>query len=633
MAKQMKNNAPINRNTTSVKSSNPIIRAATNNTSAQPISATSGIQQTTQSIVPASNSTLGNQYTNVVQDLVNMRGRLVIQFNPLDYYITGTPDEGAPFIPFENEGVFDKDGNLYVYLRNRETDVLEWVSITKELRDQIQRWIDGGVIENHTALVENGQIFRLFADNNNRVVTGNTEIAFPTEYRFYAIREIETDPITGFNYVAGFTRVDANGNTEVVTYLQNMEERVSQIDGVSRFCVIGPGNLLTNLENGKRYMLEFYNSSLLLVENRVYQAIISTYMDGIITPDDVITGLDVRSNRDLPNRNGVYLFLNEDPNRAFVFRVFLLYGSTGFAVDITKELESGGRLTIEGLDELDTNVLTSESNLNQSITFIYNAQKTNGGVDQNTNDGSLTISGNRLMREIPVIVEEDTAMRAINRITPISWIEGDPISSSARILMGIYGIYEDGFLRDINNATIQNLNSPTMNFELNNGGLWEAPQDRIGLPTESIDVDVREGSSSTLKRFTFTLKTNQRDNMVTINDTIRLIDTNSITNRMSFRNTTSTELITRNRMILRDGSIRQPTHFTVRNGKNFSGIFAERIDINNFSGFTYSITQGNQPLAQHPFIVVFEELVVGSQGQVTSSFITNAELYFAALSN
>ena len=165
------------------------------------------------------------------------------------------------------------------------------------------------------------------------------------------------------------------------------------------------GGLVGEVTNGNSYMVEFYDANRNLVNIQAYQAIKVRTASTDLCPDTAITDMYVTTNQQ--NADGsIYLYQGQNVDELEI-QTTVKYAD-GRRRDVSAEETYGGRLVIQGLDELDVSTITGTGDEPQYIEVVYNMVRSNTSYSSNssynTDNGALiTPASNTIKLQVPVL--------------------------------------------------------------------------------------------------------------------------------------------------------------------------------------------------------------------------------------
>lgn len=557
------------------------------------------------------------------------RGRLSMAIHPLSYF------SGADGVkPFDGELAYDDD-TFDIYIFNEKNDGT-WVpkSRTREIQEYLDDLKRSGVFTAASAFVNNRKIYRFFFDQLNGVVRLDPELRFDPLYRYYAIRKTTLDEHGAYVYITGVTGENGEGNTVVSSLVDMVEEDAESGDGTK---VMKPevGGLADVVTNGEIYVVEFYNASRELMNQQNYQAIAVRTADLDLAPDTAVTDMYIQTNQSYSgDDNAVYLYRGQDVGELEI-ETRLKYAD-GRTRSVSHEQTVGGRLTILGLDDLNTDTVTAEGEDPQTFEIVYQLVRTNASMGTSTSQSetgatispaSLTIS-----KTIKVYIIEDIYNELV-KIIPAGYI-ADAATGNPKIVIKFFGHYSNGSVNDITNITqyaddkvlINNSFGVTQNLKVSvpygNAGLTKTLSFSITVPTYDQASQNPVAISNEAPRFvTF-------DNTATSGG----LYSGKFTSFEVYNNANgSYETLDYQAMLARDdvrlGS-HVPTHIRVRDVIDPKYTFTDIVDASSGAYFS-TIGSGHEISKDRALLVEFFELTMDEGGRAVSAFTTGALIFYA----
>lgn len=559
----------------------------------------------------------------------NNRGRLSMAIHPLSYF---TGADGVK--PFDGELAYDDD-TFDIYIFNEKDDGT-WTpkSRTREIQEYLDDLKRSGVFTAASAFVNNRKIYRFFFDQLNGVVRLDPELRFDPLYRYYAIRKTTLDEHGAYVYITGVTGENGEGNTVVSSLVDMVEEDAESGDGTK---VMKPevGGLADVVTNGEIYVVEFYNASRELMNQQNYQAIAVRTADLDLAPDTAVTDMYIQTNQSYSgDDNAVYLYRGQDVGELEI-ETRLKYAD-GRTRSVSHEQTVGGRLTILGLDDLNTDTVTAEGEDPQTFEIVYQLVRTNASMGTSTSQSetgatispaSLTIS-----KTIKVYIIEDIYNELV-KIIPAGYI-ADAATGNPKIVIKFFGHYSNGSVNDITNITqyaddkvlINNSFGVTQNLKVSvpygNAGLTKTLSFSITVPTYDQASQNPVAISNEAPRFvTF-------DNTATSGG----LYSGKFTSFEVYNNANgSYETLDYQAMLARDdvrlGS-HVPTHIRVRDVIDPKYTFTDIVDASSGAYFS-TIGSGHEISKDRALLVEFFELAMDEGGRAVSAFTTGALVFYA----
>lgn len=519
------------------------------------------------------NSSIGNVNQEADGSSKNVKHRAVFSLPTDTRYKSDENPNG--WVPYENEAFVDKDANFYVWALDENGNKVK-KSKTKELDDIITNLKDLGIIQNAEAFRLDGKIYNFVFNNDKMVCRLNTELDFFSEYQYYSIRKIETNPITGdYIYITGLK--DTTGDVEQeISHMAN----ISTIDGKS---IPSPARMLNTCENGKRYIVDFYDGSRYPVASKVFYAREVFALDYSMAPEMAIKDLVVTTDR--PYKDGCFVYQNEDIDN-LIIRCGVLYAD-GATRDITEERDTTRRLVYDGIDNIDTSKLTPGDGTPQIINIFYYMSTDNSQPILNDdvtleklNEDPNTIV---LKKELKVYVTEDI-YDAIIDLTLQGYKKANTTNVSDIYQMKVFANYASANMRDLtpvmNNERFQNSSGFVYNKET------ECLESSRVLSTFVIDCKIPQGRGNTTFNKKFNCEFTEQDRRLKIlsstggfdsKDTYMFTLFNPTNRKMRLIETVSLNNILENYALkygLQEGEYIKPTHCIVRSAMKPSVIYS-----------------------------------------------------------
>jgi hypothetical protein len=549
--------------------------------------------------------------------------------HPLSYF---TGADGVK--PFDGELAYDDD-TFDIYIFNEKDDGT-WTpkSRTREIQEYLDDLKRSGVFTAASAFVNNRKIYRFFFDQLNGVVRLDPELRFDPLYRYYAIRKTTLDEHGAYVYITGVTGENGEGNTVVSSLVDMVEEDAESGDGTK---VMKPevGGLADVVTNGEIYVVEFYNASRELMNQQNYQAIAVRTADLDLAPDTAVTDMYIQTNQSYSgDDNAVYLYRGQDVGELEI-ETRLKYAD-GRTRSVSHEQTVGGRLTILGLDDLNTDTVTAEGEDPQTFEIVYQLVRTNASMGTSTSQSetgatispaSLTIS-----KTIKVYIIEDIYNELV-KIIPAGYIS-DAATGNPKIVIKFFGHYSNGSVNDITNITqyaddkvlINNSFGVTQNLKVSvpygNAGLTKTLSFSITVPTYDQASQNPVAISNEAPRFvTF-------DNTATSGG----LYSGKFTSFEVYNNATGNyETLDYQAMLARDdvrlGS-HVPTHIRVRDVIDPKYTFTDIVDASSGAYFS-TIGSGHEISKDRALLIEFFELTMDEGGRAVSAFTTGALVFYA----
>lgn len=582
------------------------------------------------------------------EDGDDKEGRVALIVSNLTEYNTDTTENpgSSDDVPYPGEFAYDDDGHIHILLRDPESNKVVDLSGSKKLREEFDDLKNKGIFSNAEAFIFNRQINILYFDNDRMTVKSRDTRTFNASYKYYAVRGLKTDdgdPI----YYTGIQSSDGTG--EVLSHLVDMIPGTDVDD--NPVSIMGTGKLLVPMVHTNNYVVEFYDSDTLLVDSIPFQGVSVRHMTFDMTPDMAVTDLAIGTNTPAGNGDPWSCKLHVGQSwKDLGLRVFLLYAGDSERRDVTHEWGSGpgDRLHIDGIEDIDTTTPTEEDGEPQKFTITYYLSQANV-------DNPLVDPDNlSLTREVKVYIEPDVNDEPLNVVLGL-WKSTENLETKVNMkifTLNAVGENKDkGVLRDI---TWRMKMSTIANFTFVEGD------------TEDESRFVGNGSVTGLQSLTLTVPyaTNQRKEF----SGKIFVPTTSTESRLKYSfaadvgNLDNEKFNWRNikyivggggKMYLKlDGTDSRltpaklketytfssgedvsvvPNKFAIKSARNPLFYHTEKIDINN-ANTEFAFVTGSRNtetiIDKTPVIVEFYKEDTNEHGEVISSFVTGAELFY-----
>lgn len=563
-------------------------------------------------------------------------GRLKVRFLDILNFTTGVGGK-PPVTPIDGEVAYDYESDDITVARVAENGNVVLKSTTKDLKQRFAQLEASGVFDNAEAFVLNRKIYRMYYDQNRQTVRLDPELRFEPLYRYYAIRHIEKNSDGNFSYLTGVKAIDGSGATYVVSNLVDLDLVPSESGDDSKVSKPAVGALMDVMYDGKNYAVEFYDKDRYLVNIIPFQAIAVKLADFDMTPDNAVVDMYVNTNR--PNSDdgsACFIYQNESISNLDI-RVFLKYAD-GRVRDVTHEMSQGGKLVLEGLSEIKSDVVTQPTDVPQKFTVRYFMIMSNAIISGGATPSGAAINPTTLSisKDINVYIKEDV-YDVIEKIVPAASIVGNLTSGEEYIDLKMFGHYRSGVVRDITNFV-------QVNTKESNGTLITFNKKGIGLNQEVI-VKVPQGHGEQFKIFSFMLWApyNARYCVIDAADesALRLIAANpgsslSSSQFTSFRLGSSLSGVTLEQLkalMKYNHPVRGeiiPTHFRVRSITDSRFLYTA---YESAIPCSYLATQGKELTRHAPLLVEFMKITTNTQGVITEVFFTGAMVHYAELAS
>lgn len=590
----------------------------------------------------SSSSTIGVPYQEeneaLEAEVVNEmgeKGRIVITLAYTDQY---NPEYGNPeyrCVPHDGEIARDTEGNIGIWVKNKVSKQFDFISVTKDLKDIVSQLSEMGVLKNAQAFATNSVINNMMFDNERGIVNLNPDKIYDRAIRYYAVRSSETNLNGEYEWMTGIMGRDDYGVEQLTTQFIDMMEDRREINGeVVIRSKPRTGNLIRDMVDGESYVVVFADANRKIFAQDVYQAISVTSQAGIIAPNTAIKGLVLETSRIGPEDNSTFLYVGESAAN-IVLRVFLRYADNS-TYEITQEQISNGRLVIEDLDNINTEIPTDDTNLPFELVIKYYLLDDNSPKTEADDGSYISESANYISTTCKVYVKESITDNLVS-IQPVGYITGEYSLPETKIQLKLFGLYQSGTRRDITSLTktpdrISGFDNAAYNSHKN---AWDGSNSLINTGSHDIIVKIPQGKTSALKSFSFNYETSTSHRRLIINgENSKFIKFNAYTGKMSFEETVSSSaLAIMNSFSNANGSKIVPTHFTIRSAIDPDITYAVKIALENIKSFSYDTANGLLPFTDMPLLIEFCKIVEASEGVTSSVFVTNLALYYAKQSN
>ena len=561
------------------------------------------------------NSSIGNVNQDADGSLDSNKHRAVFSLPTASRYKSDSNPNG--WEPYNNEAFVDEDGIFYVWGVDANGNKVKR-SKTKELNDIITNLKDLGIIQNAEAFRLDGKIYNFMFNNEKMVCRLNMELDFYSEYKYYSIRKIETNPATGdYIYVTGI-RDSVGGVQQEISHMANIIE----VDGKMS---PSPARMVNTCEDGKRYIVDFYDEARYPIASKVFYAREVQALDYTMAPEMAIKDLVVTTDR--PYKDGCFIYQNEDIDN-LIIRCGVLYAD-GATRDVTEERDTTRRLIYSGIDDIDTSKLTPGDGTPQIINIYYymgagdnqsiaDDEKT---LEELMNDPNVIV----LRKQLKVYVTEDI-YDAIIDLTLQGYKKAVTTDTSNIYQMRLFANYASANMRDLTPVMDNNRFQTTAGFTYNKDtGCLESTK---VLTTFVVTCKIPQGRGNSTFNKTFNcefVEYNKRLNILKsvggfdTKDTAKFTLFNSNDRKMRLLETESLLNIQENYALkyeLDAGAYLKPTHCIVRSAMNpdviYSGV--DLVDVyaplSNVNGvISYSIPDNNLILEDMALLVEFYHII------------------------
>ena len=307
-------------------------------------------------------------------NLPQLRGRPPLIATPLSAFTVGI-NGNPPIVPFKNEMCYDDlgDGSDGRIVFSPDGTSWHFQSTTQDLNNYIKQLEYSGIFINAAAGMLSHDLTYFFFNPLTKVVVLNTDLVYPIEYKYYAIR-------SGIDYITGRidTIVGSPTNGKVITNLVDM--KITQPNGTTPgFSKPESGMLLPTKVpvDGSTYVVEFFDETKTIVDRDTFYATAVKQISNDIPGNVGITDIVVAMSRVMSNvADSTHLYVGEDANQ-IAFNIYLVYAD-GTTRNVTYEIATG-RLSINGVSRIDTSVATTGAP--QTFDVTYYALNSDGTVN------------------------------------------------------------------------------------------------------------------------------------------------------------------------------------------------------------------------------------------------------------
>ena len=385
--------------------------------------------------------------SDIIEANSGIRGRLRFGLSPIEKYTVGI-DGKPPVKPVMDELSYktiqklDGTGPSWVIMKCKDPESNLWEEDALDLRNVLTDIVNSGILADRSAYLANKNIDFFMYDPVTKLVTPNTDNLYPPEYKYYSIELVEPDENGHTVFVTGYLD-EINGT--IIGTLQPMKiindpGDVSGGGGKKSVCQPGSLSPLVAMKDNGTYIVKFYDQDAKIITRPT--SFISCLVTGAthdLTSEVAVTGLEYTSifknlSTDMLELQQHTTFTANDLN------VQLRYMNKNRLVDITHEYHMGGALSIEGVNDIDTSLLSIPGSPNQKITLNYILPNLNG-----TGESTRLITKDIEIKIIPNTTEP------VRKFVPIFWVTqgADPV-----IKYKIYAIYKSGHIGDVTSKVI-----------------------------------------------------------------------------------------------------------------------------------------------------------------------------------
>ena len=540
-------------------------------------------------------------------------------------------------VPKEREMAYDDEtGDIYVF--KKVDGVMRKYSRTAQIQKKLEELEASGVFTSAAAFVSNRKIYRFYYDEDNGVVRIDPDLNFDSLYKYYAIRSINQNENGSYTYITGVAGTTTESE-DVGSALVNMKITDSESGDGTQVAIPEVGGLVGEVTDGNSYMVEFYDVNRNLVNIQAYQAIKVRTASTDLSPDTAITDMYVTVNQQ--NSDGsIYLYQGQNIDELEI-QTTVKYAD-GRRRDVSAEEIYGGRLIIQGLDEIDTNTITGTGGTPQTIEVVYQMVRSNTSFSSNssytTNNGAvITPAAYTIKLTVPVYIVQDTYSN-LETLIPVGyvvWDESLPTPDYV-VKMKFFGHYSSGLVSDITNIVTA---TGTTYSEIDWGS------------TGTITVQVPYGNANQYKTFTFAVAIpaypgsggNYSLRVRTYGEQSRFITYDesqtsggaysgkftgfAIVSEGGTSVVSATDLMNLDKAKYND---LKPTHIRVRSVEDPNYLYTDIVEA-SANGVYYRATAGHELTNDTPLLIEFIRVEIDeATGNAESTFVTGAICHYAA---
>jgi len=539
--------------------------------------------------------------------------------------------------PKEREMAYDDNtGDIYVF--KLVDGVMRKFSRTAELQRKFDELEASGVFTSAAAFVSNRKIYRFYYDEDNGVVRIDPDLRFDSLYRYYAIRSVNQNENGSYTYITGVAGTTSESG-DISSALVDMTLKDSDSGDGTIVSIPEVGGLVAEVIDGNSYMVEFYDVYRNLVGVQAYQAIKVRTASTDLCPDTAITDMYVTANQQ--NADGsLYLYQGQDIDELEI-QTTVKYGD-GRRRDVSAEEVYGGRLIIQGLDEIDTNTITGTGGTPQTIEVIYQMVRSNTSFSSNssytTNNGAvITPAAYTIKLTVPVYIVQDTYSN-LETLIPVGYVVWDDTLPTPDyvVKMKFFGHYSSGLVSDITNIIT----------------FTGTPYSEIGWgSTGTVTVQVPYGNANQYKTFTFAVTipsypvsgSSYSLRIRTYGEQSRFITYDESQTSggaysgkftgFAIASDGGTSIISAADLLNLDKAKYndiKPTHIRIRSVEDPNYLYTDIVEA-SANGIYYKATAGHELENDTPLLIEFIKVEVDPDtGNATSTFVTGAICHYAA---
>jgi hypothetical protein len=323
--------------------------------------------------------------------------------------------------PYNGELFHDDDGYIY-YCRVSEDEntgivTRTYISREKMVDERLKSYESKGAINQMMSAYNNGQIYKFYYNTNVGLMFPNSSLVFPEHFDHYKVRKHELNINNEKVYVVG--AVDAtSGNNVFSTSMQTITDTVNN----TTYKRMNPGKIFVGvsntgteqidvLENGKFYVVEFYDRFNVLVDTYLFQAVESSIIDTQVPSEEVVDLKIIvyRNGADLKSGSNVYqIYAGEDLSRSVSYAVVAIYNN-GTEKVISDKLDTA-QLSRTGWD---VNTSGAPEGKKFEVSFTYypvvtqNGEPIGAGITRSVFFQVTSYPSAKIVKCLPVVWSDD----------------------------------------------------------------------------------------------------------------------------------------------------------------------------------------------------------------------------------
>ena len=434
-----------------------------------------------------------------IDDADDRQGRVAIESTLEEYFnieTTLNPGGKDQTVPYPDEIAHTKEGDFVVLTRDENNNVVP-ISASRDLRKKFEALEKKNLFRNAEAFVFNSQVNVLYFDADRMTVKISPERIFNKNYAYWAIRGIDSmsgDP----TYYTGVTSGTING--DVTSHFVNTDI-VNDTDG-NPIGVTCSGHLILPLTHGFNYMVQFFDSDRILIDQMPFQAYSVRSMTFDTVPENAIVDVQLNSFGDTINlaRGASW--------KDLALRVYLRYSDSTLR-DVTSEWTTyggtTGRVNISGLEDINSDEITGPDQDGFKIVVTYYLATTN--IDNPLVDpDTLSISHTYTVR-IVANEQKDEPLRVV----PVMWTKGS--GNNTQVCLKIYGVNSDGTTNTFFNDYTYKLRNKIINPEVTTEGTFSLENAEDSNKIYFFLSNVLKGNSAITTQHTFPIPFNANEEM------------------------------------------------------------------------------------------------------------------------